>query len=144
MFLPNINHPQAAERAEKCRLLSLVTLTFDLQTSLSEGPNTSSLWIWHKSVQWFRRYFIHQKKLEQTCFLQTQTTRRPLKFTLTFKLVWTRDQTRLPSEFGANPFSSSRDISYTNKKSETAQKSANNRTLCCSPHAIKMDKMQWW
>ena len=42
----------------------MVTLTFDtdLQTRLSEGPNTSSLWIWHKSVQWFRRYFIHKQK----------------------------------------------------------------------------------
>jgi len=36
--------------------------------------------------------------------------------TLTFKHVQARDQTRLPSEFGANPFSGSRDISYTNKK----------------------------
>jgi len=28
--LPNMNRTQAAERAEKCRFLSLVTLTFDL------------------------------------------------------------------------------------------------------------------
>ena len=28
--LPNINPTQAAERPEKCRFLSLVTLTFDL------------------------------------------------------------------------------------------------------------------
>jgi len=28
--LPNINRTQAAERAEKCRFMSLVTLTFDL------------------------------------------------------------------------------------------------------------------
>jgi len=43
---------------------SLVTLTFDLdiQTGPSEGPNTSSLWIWHKSVQWFPRYFIHKQR----------------------------------------------------------------------------------
>jgi len=36
--LRNINHMQAAERAEKCRFLSLVTLTFylDLQTRASE------------------------------------------------------------------------------------------------------------
>jgi len=31
--------------------------------------------------------------------------------TLTFKLVRARDQTRLSCELGANPFSSSRDIS---------------------------------
>jgi len=36
--------------------------------------------------------------------------------TLTIKLVRGRDQTCLPCEFGANPFSSSQDISYTNKK----------------------------
>jgi len=36
---------------------------------------------------------------------------------LDIKLVRDRDQTCLPSEFGANPFSGSpRDISYTNKK----------------------------
>jgi len=46
-ILPNINRTQATERAKKCRLLSLVTLTFDLdldfQTRPSEGPNTSSV-----------------------------------------------------------------------------------------------------
>jgi len=36
--------------------------------------------------------------------------------TLTFKLVRARDQAHLPCEFGANPYSSSWDISYTNKK----------------------------
>ena len=41
--LPNINHTQAAERAKKCRFLSLVILTFDFQTRLSEVPNTSSV-----------------------------------------------------------------------------------------------------
>jgi len=35
--------------------------------------------------------------------------------TLTFKLVPARDQTHLLCEFGTNPFSGSRDISYTNK-----------------------------
>jgi len=30
-----------------------------------------------------------------------------------------RDQTRLPFEFGANPFSGSRDISYANKIPQT-------------------------
>jgi len=48
--------------------LSLVTLTFDLniQTDPSEGPNTSSLWIWSKNVQRFPRYFIHKTKKSQT------------------------------------------------------------------------------
>ena len=36
--------------------------------------------------------------------------------TLTFKLVRARNQTRLPCEFGANPFSSSRNISQAYKK----------------------------
>jgi len=36
--------------------------------------------------------------------------------TLTFKLVRARDQICLPCEFGANPFSGSQDISYTNKQ----------------------------
>jgi len=39
--LPNINRTQAAERGKKCRFLSLVNLTFDLQTRLSEVPNMS-------------------------------------------------------------------------------------------------------
>jgi len=41
MFLPNLNRTEAAE-SRKCRLLYLVNLTFDidLQTRLSEGPNT--------------------------------------------------------------------------------------------------------
>ena len=30
MFLPNINRTQAAERAEKCRFLTLVSGDFDL------------------------------------------------------------------------------------------------------------------
>jgi len=40
--------------------------------------------------------------------------------TLTFKLLRAREQTRLPCEFGANPFSGSRDISYTNKTRKAA------------------------
>jgi len=42
---------------------SLVTLTFDLgiQTRPSEGPITSFLRIWRKSVERFPRYFIHKK-----------------------------------------------------------------------------------
>jgi len=37
-------------------------LTLGLQTCPSEGPNESSVRIWHKSVQWFRRYFICKQK----------------------------------------------------------------------------------
>jgi len=31
----------------------------DLQTRSTKGPNVSSICIWHKSVQRFQRYFIH-------------------------------------------------------------------------------------
>jgi len=37
-------------------------IDLDLQTRPSEGPNTSSMWIWRTSVQWFPRYFIHKQK----------------------------------------------------------------------------------
>jgi len=62
--LPNINRMQATERAGKCRFWSLVTLTFDLdiQTRPIEGSNTSSVWIWRKSIQRFQRYFVHKQK----------------------------------------------------------------------------------
>jgi len=62
-------------------------------------------------------------------FYQTQTAHSRLfdpgdldlcPLTLTFKLVGARDQTRLPCEFGANPFSGSQDISYTNKHKSAA------------------------
>jgi len=62
--LPNINCTQTAVMDEKCRFLSLVTLTFDLQTHLSKGPKMSSVKIWRKSVQQFRRYFIHKLKTQ--------------------------------------------------------------------------------
>jgi len=38
----------------------------DLQTCPSEGPDTSSVWIWLESVQRFLRYFIHKQKKPQT------------------------------------------------------------------------------
>jgi len=43
--LQNTNRTQAAEMAERCRFLSLVTLTLDLdlQSGLSQEPNTSSV-----------------------------------------------------------------------------------------------------
>jgi len=70
----NINRTQAAERAEKCRCLSLVTLTFDrdLQTRPSEGSNTSSVWIWRKSVHRFSRYFIHKQKSQRLTSSKTE------------------------------------------------------------------------
>ena len=49
--------------------------------------------------------------------------------TLTFKLVRARDQTRLPCEFGANPFSGFRDISYTQKSYSTNYRTF--RSLLC-------------
>ena len=42
----------------------------------------------------------------------------PWPLTLTFKLARVRDQTRLPREFGANPFSHSRDILFTKKRTK--------------------------
>ena len=38
----------------------------DLQTRPNEGPNTSSVWIWRKSVQRFPRYFINKKVTDST------------------------------------------------------------------------------
>ena len=63
--------PQAGHRnskGAKNAVLSLVTLTFDLdlQTRPSEGPNTSSVWIWRKSVQRFPGIFHTQTKNPQT------------------------------------------------------------------------------
>jgi len=48
--------------------LSLVTLTFDLnvQTRPSEGPNTSTLWMWCKSVQQNKDIWGRNKKKSQT------------------------------------------------------------------------------
>ena len=50
--------------------------------------------------------------------------------TLTFKLIRAMDQTRLPWEFGANPFSGSRDISYTSKRSHTAPETEPDAVHC--------------
>jgi len=49
----------------KMPFLSLVTLTFDLDLQIrrSEGPNTSSVWVWRKYVQRFPRYYIHKQKI---------------------------------------------------------------------------------
>ena len=59
--------------------------------------------------------------------------------TFTFKLFRARDQTRLPCEFAANPFSGPGDILHTNRKG-TAQKiepyAANYETLKMSENSI--------
>jgi len=49
--------------------MSLMTLTSDcdIQTHPSERPNTSSLWIWCKSVQWFPTYFTYKQKSHRQC-----------------------------------------------------------------------------
>jgi len=41
---------------------NLWTFDLDIHTRPSEGPNTSSLWIWRKSIQQFPTYFIHKQK----------------------------------------------------------------------------------
>ena len=43
---------------------------------------------------------------------------------------------RLPCEFGGNPFSDSRDISYTNKKPQT--NGAKNKTFRSSLHVVNI------
>jgi len=62
--------------------------------------------------------------------------------TLTFD-IQTRPskETRLPCEFGANPFSSSRDISHTNKQKKVTD-SAKNRTLRSSLRVINSNMSQ--
>ena len=61
------NHKPNACRGKgrKMPFFVFVTLTFelDLQTYPSEGPNTTSVWIWRKSFQRFRWYFIHKQKV---------------------------------------------------------------------------------
>ena len=73
-------------------------------------------------------------KLEAKDLLPNQphaTTERAKKcrfltlVTLTFKLVQRRDQTCLLCEFGTNPFSGSRDISYTKKNTDRRRQQHN-------------------
>jgi len=61
---------------------------------------------------------------------------------LTFKLVWGRDQTHLLCKSGANPFSSSQDIPYTNKKTTDWQSQKQNLlqfTARCNDSHIHCD-----
>jgi len=62
-------------------------------------------------------------------FFQTQTARRPLKLTLTFKFIRAR---HLPCEFCTDPFSGSRDISYITKNShkQCRKQSLTQFTVC--------------
>jgi len=65
----------------------------------------------------------------------------PVTLTLTFKLIRARDQTLLPCDFGANPFSGSGDISHTNKK---LTNSAKNRTFRSSLRAVIIWAVMQW
>jgi len=60
----------------------------------------------------------------------------PWPLTLTFKLVWVRDQARLPCEFGANPFSCSGDICVTNTKTNKKSQKKNRTLLACGNKQI--------
>ena len=62
-------------------------------------------------------------------FFQTQTARRPLKLTLTFKFIRAR---HLPCEFCTDPFSGSQDISYITKNShkQCQKQSLTQFTVC--------------
>jgi len=52
-------------KGPKHDVFSLVILTFDLdiQNCPCEGPNTSSMWIWHKSIQSSRDISYTNKKV---------------------------------------------------------------------------------
>ena len=93
----------------------------------SERGTKSFVWIWRKSVQWSPTY------PPKTPFCPRWPWPLTLTLTLTFKLILVRDRTRLPCEFGANPFSGLRDISYTKKKVTDSTK---NITLCSSLRAV--------
>ena len=54
----------------------------------------------------------------------------PFLSLMTFKVLQGRDQTCLPCEFDANLFSGSRDISYTNKKTDGAKTNLLQFTAC--------------
>jgi len=62
----NVNVIVNGDDAAVFPVLSLVTLTFDVwawhSNSSEMGPNTSSVWIWRKSVQRFPTYLRHKQK----------------------------------------------------------------------------------
>jgi len=55
-----------------------------------------------------------------------------------------RDQLRLPCEFGANPFSGFRDISYANKKHWLTAPKTEPSTLDCVRKLLKYCSALWW
>jgi len=62
-----------------------------------------------------------------------------LTFDLDLQTLRARDQSRLPSEFGANPSSGSRDISFIHKH-KTQTDGAKNRTFRSSLRAVKISR----
>jgi len=83
--------PHAGRRKGRKGIFCLwwpLPLTFDLdrQKHPSEEPDTSSLWIWRKSVQRFRRYFIHKQKT-QTNGAKNRIFRRSLGVVIVYGTV---------------------------------------------------------
>jgi len=62
VFPVNLSHICSPVPDTSDENLVFVPDDLDLQIRPSEGPNTSSLWISRKSIQWFRGYFIHKQK----------------------------------------------------------------------------------
>jgi len=103
IFMPLFPFPAVSTRAFWSNLVPLFPfplfhVSHFQRPSEGDGPNTSSVWICRKSVQQFPRY-----------------PRKP-RLIFTFKIIRARDQTRIPCEFGPNPFTGSRDILHINKK----------------------------
>ena len=65
--------------------MSVVILAFDsdIQTRPSEGPHTSSLRIWHKSVRQFPRYFTPKQTKNVTDSAKNRTLRSSLLAVIT-------------------------------------------------------------
>ena len=65
--------------------------------------------------------------------------------TLIFKHARARNETRLPCEFGANPFSGSRDVSYANKQNRrlTAPKQNLPQFTACGNKLLELRSRGW-
>jgi len=90
--LPNINRTQAVKRANYAIFVSVrwpLTFDLDLQTRPSEGPNTSFLWIWHRSIQRFWRFHM-QTKRPQTDVTGNRTFCGSMCMVKTKKETWQR------------------------------------------------------
>jgi len=98
---------------------------FEWTSNSSErGPNTSSVWIWHKSIQQFPRYptktlFFVQVTLTFVLDIQTRPSERPNTSSL---WIWHESVQRCMTYF-----------IHKQKKSQTAPK---NRTLRSSLHVV--------